>query len=107
MNKARSYAKSDQSRGAMACAFLLRAWRALLCRWNWHDDGMGTWYNLELHAPDQSVTKVGDRVVWVCAHCGSRIQHEGFATLSARREWIANPAQRRVFLREFLRDGSQ
>lgn len=101
MTKARAYVKSVKSRGSLACAFLARAWGKLLCRWNWHDDGMGIWSRLELIEGEQCSSVVGDRIVWTCDRCGSCVQHDRFVTIGARNDWMACPDKRRVTLRDW------
>lgn len=103
MNKVRAYVKSVKSRGSLACAFLVRAWRKRLCRWDWHDDGASIWSDLILEREGQGASGcvVGDRIEWACVHCDRRLAYHRFHTLSARQEWIAHPSHRRVLPRNW------
>jgi hypothetical protein len=100
MNKARAYVKSVQSRGALACAFLLREWQKLLCHWNYHDDELGVWFDLTVALSEKTHVKIGDRVVFTCSRCGSHIQGDHFATPSDRQRWASHPG-RRATLRDW------
>jgi hypothetical protein len=101
MNKVRSYVKSVKSRGSLACAFLVRAWQNLLCRWGWHDDAPSTWYNLHIDHPDGTTKVAGVRIVFTCKCCDHSIQGEHFETSADRLHWNASPERRRVTLRDW------
>lgn len=99
MNKARSYVKSVIERGSLARAFLARAWGKLLCRWNWHDDGLGQWYDLAIELPKQGIL-VGSRLEFTCSRCQSKIHCDSFNGVGAQHDWVAFPELRRVLPRE-------
>lgn len=101
MNKFRSCMKSVKSRGSLACAFLVRAWGKLLCRMNWHNDGQGVWHDLQTVGASGVPNKVGDRVVFTCARCGSSVHCDGFDTEASRMRWNAAPEKRRIILRDW------
>lgn len=101
MTKARACVKSIKLRGALACAFLARAWGKLLCRWNWHDEQMGVWSDLHLDHPDGTTKPVGDRIEWSCARCGSGLRADYILLVSDRLTWNAHPERRRVTLRDW------
>lgn len=101
MTKARAYVKSVKSRGALACAFLLRHWKKLLCRWNWHDDGMGAWSDLHIDHPDGTTKLAGTRIEFTCSHCRSSVHSDSFAAEADRLHWQAHPERRRITLRDW------
>jgi hypothetical protein len=101
MNKARACVKSVKSRGALACAFLLRAWRKLLCRWNYHADTPSVWYDLHLDHPDGTAKLVGVRISFCCSRCNSTMNSQHFETSADRLHWNAHPERRRVTVRDW------
>lgn len=94
--------KSGKSRGALACAFLVRAWGKLLCRLNKHDDGMGVWSDLHLDHWDGTTKLAGVRITFTCSRCKSSVECDTFNASSDRLTWNAHPERRRVTLREWV-----